>query len=238
MITGRPIRRSRVVSVMLAVSLFGFLAGCSDDKAAEDKVTPEETMALAKTTLDETTGVQIDLTTDDLPDGVDGVLAASGVGTHAPAFEGTITVALLGSSFDVPVISVDDVVYAKVPLTFGWQDIDPAEYGAPDPGTLIATEGGFSSLLTATDDLKKGESVRGGENNDEVLTEYTGTVADTEMTNIIPTAEGTFDVTYTITDDNELRAMTMTGVFYPDSTSMTYSVEFSDYGIEKDIVAP
>ena len=92
--------------------------------------------------------------------------------------------------------------------------------------------------MTATEDLKKGESVRGGENNDEVLTEYTGTVASTEMANIIPTAEGSFDVTYTITEDNELRAMTMTGVFYPDSESMTYSVEFSDYGIEKDIVAP
>ncbi len=146
--------------------------------------------------------------------------------------------ALAGATFDVPVISVDDTVWAKIPLTFGWSDIDPSEYGAPDPGTLIATEGGFSSLLTATDDLKKGESVRGGENNDEVLTEYTGTVADTEMANIIPTAEGSFDVTYTITEDNELRAMTMTGVFYPDSDSMTYSVEFSDYGIEKDIVAP
>ncbi len=237
MIPGRMARRGVVAAVVLTISLIG-LTACSGDDSSKDGVTPEETMALAKTTLDETSGVQIDLTTDDLPEGVDGVLAASGIGTHAPAFDGTITVSLMGATFDVPVISVDDTVYAKVPLTFGWQDIDPAEYGAPDPGTLIATEGGFSSLLTSTTDLKKGESVRGGENNDEVLTEYTGTVADTEMTNIIPTAEGTFDVTYTITEDNELRAMTMTGVFYPDSDSMTYSVEFSDYGIEKDIVAP
>ena len=110
MIPGRMIRRSLAVSVVLAVSMFGALTGCSKDEAAKDTVTPEETMALAKQTLDETTGVQIDLTTDDLPDGVDGVLAASGVGTHAPAFDGTITVSLVGASFDVPVISVDDTV--------------------------------------------------------------------------------------------------------------------------------
>ena len=39
-----------------------------------------------------TEGVQIALDTDDLPAGVQGVLGATGVATHAPAFDGTITV--------------------------------------------------------------------------------------------------------------------------------------------------
>ena len=33
----------------------------------------------------------------------------------------------------MPVVAVDGKVYAQLPLTTGYQDIDPAEYGAPDP---------------------------------------------------------------------------------------------------------
>lgn len=214
------------------------LAGCAGGDPADSGPTPEETLASAKLTLDQTPGVRIALSTEDLPRGVDGVVAAEGIGTRAPAFDGSITVAFGGAIFDVPVISVGDTVWAKVPLTIGWSDIDPGDYGAPDPATLMSTETGFSSLLTATDAMVKGESVRGGEDNDEVLTEFTGTVTGDAMANIIPSATGSFDVAYTVTDTDELREMTMTGVFYPDSTSMTYTVGFSDYGTDREIVAP
>ena len=30
----------------------------------------------------------------------------------------------------------------------------------------------------------------------------------------------------------------LTGVFYPDSAEMTYTVDLADYGTTKDIVAP
>ncbi len=135
-------------------------------------------------------------------------------------------------------IAVDDKVYAQIPLTPGWQDIDPGDYGAPDPAQLMSTDQGFSSLLPATKDLEKGESVRGGEDNKEVLTEYTGTVSSDTVKNVIPTASGDFEATYTITDDGELRSAELTGVFYPDSESMTYTVTFEDYGTDKDITAP
>ena len=45
-------------------------------------------------------------------------------------------------------------------------------------------------------------------------------------------------MSYTITDDGELREVELTGVFYEDSESMTYTVTFDDYGTEKDITAP
>lgn len=232
--------RSRAAGTLTSVSaaLVLALAGCGGEDAQDSGPTPAETLASAKETLDQTPGVRVSLSTEDLPRGVDGVVAAEGIGTHAPAFDGSITVAFGGAIFDVPVISVGDTVWAKVPLTIGWSDIDPGDYGAPDPATLMSTETGFSSLLIATDDLAEGDSVRGGEDNDEVLTEYTGSVTGEVMANIIPSATGSFDVTYTLTDTDELRDMTMTGVFYPDSTSMTYTVGFSDYGTEQDIVAP
>ncbi|WP_243060956.1 LppX_LprAFG lipoprotein [Nocardioides sp. SR21] len=216
------------------------VTGCSGDDPSSggDGDDPTAVLAEAKTNLDETSGVHLTLATDDLPDGVTGVTGADGIGTHAPAFDGTITVALSGQPFEVPVVAVDGTVYAQLPLTTGWQDIDPAEYGAPDPAELMNPDAGFSTLLTETTDVEEGESVRGGENNSEVLTEYTGTVAGDVVANIIPTASGDFDASYTISDDSELREVSLTGVFYEDSESMTYTVTFDDYGTEKDITAP
>ena len=45
-------------------------------------------------------------------------------------------------------------------------------------------------------------------------------------------------MTYTVTDDGELREAVLTGVFYPDTEPMTYTVGFDDYGTEKEITAP
>jgi lipoprotein LprG len=102
----------------------------------------------------------------------------------------------------------------------------------------MSADEGFSTVLSATTDLEKGDSVRGGEDNSEVLTEYTGTVPGDVVANVIPSASGDFDATYTITDDGDLRSAELTGVFYEDADPMTYTVTFEDYGTEKDITAP
>ena len=231
-------RARRTVALLLAGSLVT-LAGCSGD---EEKVSsgksPDDVMVLAKQTLDETSGVRLTLKADALPAGVSAISAAEGVGTHAPAFEGTLDVVFGGNEFEVPVVAVDGTVHAQVPLVPGWSDVDPAEYGAPDPAQLMSTDTGFSSLLPATDEVEEGESVRGGENNDEVLTEFTGTVAGDVVSNVIPSASGDFDVTYTISAEGELRTAELTGVFYPDTEPMTYTIGFDDYGTEQDITAP
>ncbi|MBB6626234.1 LppX_LprAFG lipoprotein [Nocardioides sp. KIGAM211] len=236
----RPRRATTLlVAVVTTLGLGLALSSCGgDDKAAASGKSPDEVMALAKKTLDDTTGVKLSLATSDLPDGVTGITKAEGTGTHAPAFDGTITVVLTGQSFDVPVIAVDGVVYAQIPLTPGWQDVDPSEYGAPDPAQLMSPDKGFSSLLPATTGLEKGNSIRGGSDNSEILTEYSGTVPDTAVKNVIPTATGDFTATYTVSDSGELREAKLTGVFYPDSESMTYTIGFEDYGTDKDITAP
>jgi lipoprotein LprG len=227
------------------------LSACSDDDGGgvtdnesadvddDGDVSAQEVLALARTTFDETSGVMLTLETDDLPDGVDGLVSAEGVATHAPAFEGVATVSLSGSPFNVdPLVAVGGKVYASIPGVPITQEIDPAEYGAPDPAQLMDTDNGFSSILTETDDLEEGETVRGGDDNSEIFTEYTGTVAGSVVENIIPSAEGDFDVTYTVAENGELREARLTGVFYPDSDEMTYTVGIDDYGTEKDITAP
>lgn len=220
-----------VGALLLPVTACDRAAGGSDEP-------PEDVMAAAKQQLDDTSGVNLTLHTDNLPDGVTGVEDAEGIGTHDPAFDGTITVNLSGQAFEVPVVAVDDKVYVQLPLTPGWQDIDPAEYGAPDPAQLMSPDHGFSTLLTETTALEEGRSVRGGEDNKEVLTEYSGTVSADVVKNIIPTASGDFDATYTINDDDQLRQARLTGVFYKSSDPMSYVVTFEDYGTDQDITAP
>ena len=225
------------LAALLAAALLT-LSACGGDEDSDDGPSPEEVMADAKQTLDETSGVSITLTAEDLPEGVVAVRRADGVGTHDPAFDGTLTVVLSGTDFDVPVVAVDGKVYAQIPLTPGWSDVDPQEYGAPDPAQLMSTEEGLSSLLPATTGLKAGQSVRGGEDNREVLTEYTGSVPGDVVDGIIPSASGDFDATYTVTDGGELRTARLTGVFYPDTQPMTYVIDFADYGSSPDITAP
>ena len=235
----RPPARSRRISALVLAAVTGLaLTSCSKDEPGGSSASPEDVMAQARQKLDATSGVNLTLSTSDLPADVQGIEKATGTATHAPAFDGTITVVLSGQAFDVPVIAVDGKVYAQVPLTPGWQDIDPGDYGAPDPAMLMDTEEGFSSLLPATTGLAAGQSVRGGQNNDEILTEYTGTVRGDVVKNVIPSASGDFDAAYTVSEDGELREATLTGVFYPDSDSMTYTISFDDYGTEKEISAP
>ena len=63
------------------------------------------------------------------------------------------------------------------------------------PEVSTGTGGGttFDVLDPATEEVVEGETVRGGEDNKEVLTEFTGTVPDDAVKNILPGAEGDFD---------------------------------------------
>lgn len=233
--------RARLLAAPLLAPLLASvlaLGGCSgDDSRAEPDADPAEALAAAKTVLDETSGVLITLSTEELSEGVDGLLRAEGYGTHDPAFDGEIVVRYAGIEPTVPVVAVDGTVYAQVPLTVGWSEVDPAEYGAPDPAGLMDPETGFSSLLAETADLEQGEQVRGGEDNRDVLTTYSGTVAGDVVAGIIPSAEGDFEATYTLSDDDELRSMELTGDFY-GAGAMTYTITFDDYGAEPSITAP
>ena len=98
------IPRNRFASSVLAgaVAVLSLTACGGSDGGGGSDATPEEVFAAAKTNLDETSGVNLTLDTQDLPDGVTGVETAEGVGTHAPAFDGTITVVLSGQAVQVP----------------------------------------------------------------------------------------------------------------------------------------
>ena len=228
--------------VVLGLALGG-LSACSDDdgtRTAGRRRSAEEVLAAAKKSLDETSGVNISLTTKDLPNGVTGITAADGTGVHPSAFEGTFKLSVSGLPADAEVIAVDGKTYAKNSLLLpDWTEIDPADYGAPDPAKLMDPDGGFSGLLASAEEVEEGDSVRGGEDNKEIFTEYTGTISSDAVEALIPAAEGDFSFTYTISDDDELREAVIKGAFYgEDEGDVTYTLTLDDYGTEKDITAP
>ena len=224
--------------------VLGGLAGCGGDDKGDgggaDSPSPEEVLAAAKQSLDETSGVVITMSTDDLPRGVTGITSAEGTGVHPSAFEGTFKLSVSGLPADAEVIAVDGTTYARNSLLLpDWTPIDPGDYGAPDPAALMDPDGGFSGLLAAATEVEAGDSVRGGASNKEILTEYTGSISSDAVEALIPTAEGDFDFTYTISDDDQLREAVLTGAFYgADKGEVTYTLNLDDYGIEKDITAP
>jgi len=212
------------------------LSGCTSD-ARENSDSPEEVLAAAKTTLDETSGVRVSLSTEKLPPTVDGILEAEGVGTHDPAFEGDLKVASGGVTADVPVIAAQGKVFAKLPFTTRYVEVDPAAYAAPDPAGLMEPEGGLSSLLTAAEDVEEGRQVRSGE---DVLASYQGTVPGEAVASVIPSASAdqSFEATFTVDEEDRLREAVLTGPFYPEADDVTYTITFEEYDTSADITLP
>ncbi len=229
--------RSRPRPVLTALLAAALLALCGCSGSSDDGEDPGDVLASAKKQLDETSGVRIRLATEELPDGVDGVLDADGVGTHDPAFDGDIKLLFNDVTVDVPVVAVDGKVWAKIPFTTGFSDIDPSEYGAPDPADLMDPDGGVSTWLTEATDVEKGDRVRDG---DVVLTEYSGTLPGETVAAVIPSADeaASFPVTFHVDDDDRLVSADLSGPFYGDAGEVDYTLGLSDYGIEPDITAP
>ena len=212
------------------------LSACSDDGGGGGDG-PEDVLAEAKQELDDTSGVQLHLKTAELPEGIDGILEATGVGTHAPAFEGDLTVLVNNLTVEVPVVAVDGEVSAKLPFTTKFEVIEPADYGAPDPATLMDPSEGISAWLTAAEGVEEGDEVREGE---RVLTSYAGTLPGDAVAAVIPSSDekADFEVTFRVDDEGRLDTAVVSGPFYGSKGEVEYTVTISDYGTEKDITKP
>ena len=224
-----------LLAVLLGLAL-PLLSACGGSSSSGPA--PATALKTAEQKIADTSGLSLTLSTDNLPSGVQGVKGASGTATDAPAFDGTLTVDIAGGAFPVPVKAVDGKVYAQIPLTPGWSVVNPADYGAPDPAQLLSADQGIPAILAATQDLKQSGQTRGGKDNKEVLTTYTGTVPGDSVAHLIPGASGDFKASYDIADNGELRSADLTGAFYPGHPSLTYTLGLDDYGTTQDITAP
>lgn len=221
--------------LLLAVAVIAVLTGCTGDGSSPtDGQSPKDRLGEAKQSFDDADYISFTLTADKLPSDLEGLLAAEGTGTHDPAFTGEVKVQ---SNVDLsaPLIAVGGAVYARLPFA-GWTELDPADYGAPDPAALMDPKGGISSLFTASEDLSEGASERSGE---QVLTAIDGTLPGEAVNAVFPSAgSDDFAVTYTLTNSNDVDSVRITGPFYDGSADVTYTITLDLDGDPVDIKAP
>jgi lipoprotein LprG len=222
--------------MVLALLMVAGLVACSGSNNTAVK-TPAQQLAAAKAKVDAATSMHATLRSSGIPDSVNGALGADGVGTHAPAFKGTLDARISGFEAKVDVVSVDKLLYVKLPFTTQFVQADPKTYNAPDPAQLFAAQGGITSLLTATTNPVQGPKIRVGS---DVLTTISGTLPGATVAKLLNVGDATktFKVTYAITDPGgELRTTTMTGPFYQGATS-TYTLTLDQYGAPVEISKP
>lgn len=228
--------RTRLLLPGCVVAAALAFAGCTGAGEGGER-SPGEVLAAAKARLDRTSGVHVTLETDELPPSVSGVLSATGVGTRDPAFEGELRVATGGVAADVAVVAADGRVFARLPFTTEYVEVDPADYGARDPADLMDPDTGLSSLLTAAEGVEQAEPVRRGE---DVLSSYTATVPGDAVAGIIPSADprADFAARFGIDEEDRLREAVLTGPFYPGVAKVSYTVAFDRYDTTADITLP
>ncbi|WP_336028674.1 LppX_LprAFG lipoprotein [Geodermatophilus sp. FMUSA9-8] len=225
------LRRAAALGTGLVVAL----AGCG---GGEPEESAGDLLSRAKTTLDETSSLHFVLTSEGAPTTGTALVGGEGDVLRPASFEGTLQVLAAGSSLDLAVVSVDGTVYAQLPFTSGYSEVDPAQFGFGDPGALLDPDTGISQLLAEADSAQLGEERRvDGEVVREVTAELPGELVEQVLTSADPAqpVQARFSVA---PDSGELRRAELTGPFYASGQDATFTIELSDPGADVEITAP
>jgi lipoprotein LprG len=230
-------RRARSLAAALVATAALLAAGCSGAGVAED-APPAERLEDARAALDAAGSVSLDLSSRDVPPRENGVTAAQGQGVvseEEPKFRGSITGTIDGVAGNVDVIAIGDTTWIKF-FTPDFEEADLETLGAPNPAMFFHPGDGISSMLTATQDPQTGPDVREGS---EVLGTITGTLPGSTVEQVLDLGDGTgsYDVTYGLTENDQLRTAVVVGPFFDGATS-TYTLVISDYGSPVEITRP
>jgi LppX_LprAFG lipoprotein len=220
--------------LVLTGALTGVLTGCSggSEESAPDL------LARAKTVLDDAASVHFVLASENPPETGTALLGGEGDLARPASFEGTLQVQAQGASLDIEVVSVDGTVYAQLPFTSSFSEVDPAAFGFGDPGALLDPETGISQLLEAAESPALGEERRvDGEVVREVTAQLPGDLVEEVLTSADPSQP--VEARYSVAPESgELRRAELTGPFYAADRDATFTIELSEAGDDVEITAP
>lgn len=226
-----PLRRT------VAVAAVVILAGCSGDDGGDGDIDPAAALDRAADLLDDADSVRFTLEGADLPESGTVVIGADGVAAPPASFEGEIRIKAGALPASIAVVSIDGTLWAQLPLTDGFDEVDPASLGFGDPGNLIDPEAGVSRLLRSGTDLSAADQVRvDGEVFDQVESTLPGELVGQVLAIADPGAE--VNAVWALdAESGHLRQATLTGPFY-EGGDQTYTVALDGYDEPVDIRAP
>ena len=219
----------RAATLLLAATLPLTACTGSDDEPDGSRGVPGP-LADAQEKLLETSGVDITLSTERLPRRADGVRTLAGTLTAAPAFTGKVGVRVNDLTADLPMVAVDGAVYARLPFTETYAEVDPAAYGSPDPAELLDPDHGLAGWLGSTTDISISQDG----------TVIGGTLPGRVVAGAIPSAAaaGSFEVEWLLDGDGLLEGGTITGPFHGKAAETTYVLDLGEYDLSPDITDP
>ena len=228
--------RTKSIALATVVPLLLALTGCGGSDQTPSK-SPAQVMTQAKKHFDAAKSVHLTLHTTSRPTKGNAVLSADGVGTHQPAFKGTVQVVISGLTANVPVVSLGKTVKAELPLTIGYSNLDPAQYDAPNPSDFMDPDKGISALLTQLKSPKRTGTARAGS---KVVTTYAGTLDGSAVKAIIPSAGAgkTYQTTANVDSAGRVTSVRITGAFFSAKGDVTYDLTFDNYGQDVKISLP
>lgn len=239
-----PTRRHALLGIgALALSSTAACSSGADSRESKEgkpsgtkRATAKDRLVATKKVMDSSAGMHLVLTSTGVPESASGVTKGEGDGGPKPAFKGELTARVSGIQAKVPIVAIDEKVWAKLPIWPSMRRMDPKQYGAPNPATLFSTDRGMSSLLPKTKKAKLGAERRDGR---DVVRVITGELSGKDVVGVLALGnpELTYRVKYLVTRKNELRSAAITGVFFNDATT-TYTLRLDDYGKKIDVEPP
>lgn len=237
---GRRWAAGTAVGLVSVLALTGCVGGADGESSGSSDpcASPEEAMTTATERLQETSGAEFTLRTDDEVEGT-GIVTADITVVRPAAAQGEFTVQTpLGAGSGEAIGIGEDVWVVAPPLFSNWTKIEPAQFNLPDLTGLLA-EDGLSSLLVGTEDLSDGEPQRDETDASRTYCYYSGTVTAEQVNAVIPTAGGKdFDVEYAVDGEGALRKATLRGDVYDTGSDLTYVLDVPAYDVEADIQPP
>lgn len=229
----------RRLTVLMSAPMLMLAAACTGESSDGTRsADPAALVQQAGETFADAGAVSFTLDSEGVPDDVNGVSAADGSGiidAAEPKFSGSITGRVQGVTGSLEVIAIGQEVWMKF-FTPGYEPVDLATLGAPNPAMFFHPTDGLPSLLAATTDLESEGQKRQGS---DIINEVSGSLPAGPVKELLELGDGTgeYDAVYGITDDGELRTIEVTGDFYEGGTS-TYSIVVKDYGKNVEITRP
>ena len=223
-----------------ALAVVAAVAGCGGSSRTYES-DARQVLAEAKKAVDTSNALHFKITSE-------GVSASSGIAikggdgdaVRPNGFTGSFDITKSGFALSLKVVSAAGTFYVQLPFTSGFQKTDPGAYGFSDPGKLIDPDAGLSSLLAPDVVISASLGDRDrlqGEELYEVAVKLPGQKVKDLLTSADPSqpVDGTIGIDV---DTHEVRRVVLTGPFFQQGQSSTFTLLLTSYGESVSVTPP